>query len=110
MIAWSKYFNFNAEDVEHIEATDLTTGDYRFKLSVHFKSGNQISVNYLDAKSRDSARVSLVGQIDRARREDVEKLLNQLTLLNYSNERIERRQLRIWRQLKALLGISMEEE
>ena len=84
MIAWSKYFHFNAEDVEYIEAIDST--------------------------SRDTARNELVRLVDRVRHEDTEKILNQLTLLNYSNERIERRQLRIWRQLKALLGISMEDE
>lgn len=68
------------------------------------------SVSYQDSKSRDTARNELVRLVDRVRREDTEKILNQLTLLNYSNERIERRQLRIWRQLKALLGLSMEGE
>ena len=105
MIAWSKYFHFNAEDVEYIEATE-----YPYRLTVHLKSGNAPSVSYQDSKSRDTARNELVRLVDRVRREDTEKILNQLTLLNYSNERIERRQLRIWRQLKALLGISMEDE
>lgn len=82
MIAWSKYFHFNAEDVEYIEAIDSTSGEYPYRLTVHLKSGNAPSVSYQDSKSRDTAR----------------------------NERIERRQLRIWRQLKALLGISMENE
>lgn len=110
MIAWSKFYNFNAEDVEYIEAIDSTSGDYPYRLTVHLKSGNAISVSYKDSKSRDFARNELVKLVDRAKSEDIEKILSQLTILNYSNERIERRQLRIWRQLKALLGISMEDE
>lgn len=110
MIAWSKYFHFNAEDVEYIEAIDSTSGEYPYRLTVHLKSGNAPSVSYKDSKSRDTARNELVRLVDRVRHEDTEKILNQLTLLKYSNERIERRQLRIWRQLKALLGISMEDE
>lgn len=32
MIAWSKYFHFNAEDVEYIEAIDSTSGEYPYRL------------------------------------------------------------------------------
>lgn len=110
MIAWGKYFHFNAEDVEYIEAIGSTSGEYPYRLTVHLKRGNAPSVYYKDSKSRDTARNELVRLVDRVRHEDTEKILNQLTLLKYSNERIERRQIRIWRQLKALLGLSMEDE
>lgn len=110
MIAWSKYYNFAAEDVSYLESGTDTGSDYPYRLTVHFKNGKAISVSYQDAKSRDSARADMVRQIERVRREDTEFIMNQLTLLNYAYERIEKRQLRIWRQLKALLGISMEDE
>lgn len=109
MIAWGNYFHFNAEDVKYIEAIDSTSGEYPYRLTVHLKSGNAPSVYYKDSKSRDTARNELVRLVDRVRHEDTEKILNQLTLLNYSNERIERRQLRIWRHLRDLLNLKIEE-
>ncbi len=104
MIALSKFFNINAEDVEYIEATNSTSGDHPYHLTVHLKSANVLSVSYRDSKSRDSARNELVRLVDQARREDedIEKILSTV-------KRIDRRQLRIWRQIKSLLGISMEE-
>lgn len=110
MIAWSKYFHFNAEDVEYIEAIDSTSGEYPYRLTVHLKSGNAPSVSYQDSKSRDTARNEMVRLIDQVRHEDTEKILNQLTLLNYSIRTIDRRQLRIWRQLKVLLGVTVDEK
>lgn len=110
MISFSKYYHFTAEDVEFIEAVDNTVGDYPYKLIVHFKSGKSCSVNYNDSKSRDTVRNNMVRQIECEKRTDTEKTLNMLALLNYAVERIDKRQLRIWRQLKALLGVPVEEE
>lgn len=110
MIAWDKYFYFNAEDVEYIETIDSTSGDHPYRLTVHLKSGNAPSVSYRDSKSRDSERNNLVRLVNRARREDTDRILNQLTLLEDTVKRIDRRQLKIWRQLKALLDLSVEEE
>lgn len=110
MIAFSKYFNFNAEDVEYIEASNYTYDDHPYHLKVKLKSGNDLIVYYTDSKSRDAERNKLIRLIDQAWHEDPEKILNQLSLLNHSNKRIEKRQRRIWRILKSLLNISTKED
>ena len=110
MIAFGNYYRFSANDVEYIEASDLTSGDYRHQLRVHFKSGNSCCVGYANAKDRDSDRDRMVREIEREIRYDAERVLNALSLIQYTAERIDKRQLKIWRQLKALLGVQTEED
>lgn len=110
MIAFSRYYNFSAEEVECIEATDSDSNkDYPYRLTVHTKSGQAFSVNYKDSKSRDTDKAELVRQIDFQKRQESEKVLPMLYSIKYTVERIDRRELRIWRQLRDLLGIRVEE-
>ena len=109
MIAFSKYYYFSSEDVEYIECANNSAGDYPYRLTIHFKSGTSCSVNYADPKSRETARNNMVREIEYERRADVEKTHNMLTILKNTVERIDRRQLRIWKQLRDLLGLKIEE-
>ena len=108
MIAFSNFYNFPAEEVEYLQVSENTTGDYRFVLTVCLKSGNKCTVSYGDSRSRDAAKCDLLRQIEKEKQADAEKIISTLTLLRYTIERIDKRQLRIWRQLKALLGVKTE--
>ena len=104
MIVWSDYYRFSAEEVEAIAISESRIGSHPFMLTVYFKSGNKLSISYADMKSRKEAMLDLSRQIDIEKRQDTEKIHNSLYILNDSINRIDKRQLRIWKQLKALLG------
>ena len=53
--------------------------------------------------------IDLTWQIDREKRQDIDKIHTALYLLQDSINRIDKRQLRIWKQLKELLGVRVEE-
>lgn len=110
MIAFSQYYNFSAEDVECIEVTTVESADFPYRLVVHLKSGKQLSVSYKDSKSRDNAKLEMVRQVERQRRSDLEQIFSLFHSLRYTVERIDKRELRIWRQLRDLLGIRVEED
>lgn len=109
MVTWSEYYRFSAENVEALAVTDNTSGTHPYVLTVHFKSGNKLAVSYTDKSSRKVAMLDLSRQIDSEKRRDAEKIQNALFLLQGSANRIEKRQLRIWKQLKELLGVQPEE-
>lgn len=55
--------------------------------------------------------IDLSRQIDSEKRRDAEKIHNALLyILRDSVNRIDKRQLRIWRQLRDLLGLNVEDE
>ena len=110
MISFDSYYRFSAGDVEYIEAVNATPGDHPYRLTVHFKSGKSVSVGYANKKARDSDRDRMVREIERETRHDAERVLNTLFLIKHTAERIDKRQLKIWRQLKALLGVQTEED
>ena len=103
MIALSTYYNFSAENVEYIESTNSDNNeDYPYRLVVHFKSGRHCSVNYKDSKSRDIAKAEMIRQVEYEKRQESEKVISMLYTIKYAVERIDRRGLRIWRQLRDL--------
>lgn len=112
MIALDKYYNISVEDIEYIEIKDNTNTPvgHPYELTVYLKSGRSCSVYYSDSKSRDREKYNMINRLDYERRERIEKISTMLTILKKTVETIDRRQLRIWRQLKALLNVSIEEE
>ena len=109
MIVWGDYYRFSAEEVEAIGTTDSGIGSHPYRLTVHFKSGKNIAINYADMKSRKDAMLDLSRQIDREKKQDIEKIHTALYVLQGSINRIDKRQIRIWQQLKHLLGLQVEE-
>ena len=109
MVVWSDYYRFSAEDVEALGVEDKTSGTHPYTLTVYLKSGKSFSVSYMDKQSRRSAMLDLSCQIDSEKRRNAEKIHNALYILRDSVNRIDKRQLRIWQQLKALLGVKVEE-
>lgn len=110
MVAWSEHYRFPAESVEAIGTSDGTSGTHPYMLTVYLNSGRTLSVSYTDKQSRKAAMLDLSRQIDSEKRRDAEKIHNSLYILRDAVNRIDKRQLRIWRQLKALLGVKVEDE
>lgn len=110
MVVWSEHYRFPAESVEAIGTSDGTSSTHPFMLTVYLKSGKTLSVSYTDKQSRKAAMLDLSRQIDSEKRRDTEKIHNSLYILKDSVNRIDKRQLRIWRQLKSLLGVKVEDE
>lgn len=110
MVVWSEYYRFPADRVEAIWTSDGSTGSHPYTLTVYLNSGKTLSICYTDKQSRKAAMLDLSRQIDREKRSDTEKIHNLLYILRDSVSRIDKRQLRIWRQLKALLDVKVEDE
>lgn len=109
MVTWSDYYRFSEDSVEAIGTADNTGGTHPYVLTVYLKSGNKMSVSYADKQSRRAAMLDLSRQIDSAKRKDAEGVRCTLYQLQGSINRIDKRQLRIWKQLKVLLGVNVEE-
>lgn len=97
-----------ASDISYVTVGTGGTMDYPYNLTVHLKSGNKVGVNYRDEVSRNRDRAKLVNQIDSELRRDSEQIQYQLNLIRDTARRIDKRQLRIWQQLKALLNLKGE--
>ena len=110
MINFDNYYRIAEEEIELIEAMNQQSIDYPYVLTVQLKSGKRCSISYKDSKSRDSVRDNIVKQVETEKRAVyAEKIVNRLNIIDHAINRIEKRQLRIWRQLKALLGVSDDE-
>lgn len=107
MVEIGKLYSFSAREIECIEAQN-TNG--QFRLTVHMKSGKSYSANYASEAARDAAQAGIIRQFDRDISEVDQKILNRLYLIQSTVERTDKRQLRIWRQLKALIGIKPEDD
>lgn len=110
MVQWGEFYRFSAEEVESIGVSETENRTHPYMLTVYFKSGHKLSVSYEAEKHRKAAMIYLARQIDSEKRRDAEKIHIALSLLQGGVNRMEKRQLRIWRQLKELLGIKTEEE
>lgn len=108
MVVWSEYYRFSAKEAEAIGTSEKTGSSHPYALTVYLKSGNRFSVSYTDESSRRAAMVDLCRQIDAENRRDAEKIHNALFLLRDSVNRIDKRQLRIWRLLRDLLDLKEE--
>ena len=110
MVTWNDYYHFAEDSVEAIGTGDNTGGTHPYVLTVYLKSGNKMSVSYADKQSRRAAMIDLSRQINSEKRKDYEGVRCALYQLQGSINRIEKRQLRIWKQLKSLLGVNVEVE
>lgn len=107
MVEIGRVYSLSAREIECIEALN-TNG--RFRLTVHTKSGKSYSVDYSTEAARNSAQAVAVRQYERDVTEMEQKILNRLYLIQGTVERTDKRQLRIWRQLKVLVGIKPEDD
>lgn len=110
MVDFAGYYSFPADQVECVEASTREDKTYPFVLTVSLKSGRRLSVNYAKREERDRVRLTLIDRISHELRSDYERLYNKLYLIDDAVKRIDKRQLRIWRQLNALLRLDKEDE
>lgn len=110
MVTWSDYYRFNAQEVEAIGTSEKVSNTHPYALTVFLKSGNKFSVSYADEAARRCAMVDLARQIEREMSKTENEIRNRLYLILDSVNRIDKRQLRIWRQLRDLLDIKAEDE
>lgn len=109
MVEFDSYYQFAADQVECV-STETGSDSHPYTLAVYLKSGRRLAVNYKTQKDRDNAKRIMVNRIEHELRHDTEQIFNRLYLLDDAVKRIDKRQLRIWRQLKALLSLTAEEE
>lgn len=109
MIDFEGYYLVNAEQIEYISVSgEGDTGWYN--LNVHLLAGRVLTVRYRTKMARDDGQQKLNRQIEAERRWDAENIQNRLYLIEQAVKGVDKRQLKIWRQLKALLGIEADKK
>lgn len=109
MVTLNKYYHFSANEIEYVEVSTVP-GDFPYRITVHLKSGAQVSVDYKAESNRDSDRYNLIQQIECEQKKDFERLWSEIYLLKGDVKTLNHRQLRIWRQLRDILKVKVEED
>jgi len=102
MVNFSQYYSFPAERVDHVRVLDMKEGDFPYVLRVVTKSGRELDVSYKVREVRDNAKAGLCAQIGRELSGGEADLLYKLSLILNTVERLDKRQLKIWQQLKKI--------
>ena len=113
VIEFSSYYFIQEEDVEAILKTEEPGKGDPYVLTIRARSGREYSVSYQSKGSRDSVARQFALQVERSvhdRDRNMEAINNLLYLMDDRLRRVDNRGLRIWRQLKALLGVEVEEK
>ena len=108
MVNFEGYYSFPADQVESVEVYTLSTDEMPYKLKIALKSGRYLTVAYKNKAKRDGAKQILCNRIDQELRQDNIQILGKLLSIDAKTDRMEKRQLKIWRQLKQLLHIKGE--
>lgn len=109
MISLGKYYHFMAKDVEYVEALKVNSVPYPYHLTVYFRSGHKLSISYMKEEDCKADRARIIRQIEMEQRREKDEVMSSLSILRMTVNRIDSRQLRIWRQLGKLLKIQVEE-
>ena len=107
MINLGGYYSVDAEKVDYV-AIKNGGSNAPYGLFLVLSSGQEIGVWYQAEDARQRARETLVRQleIEKGRKAQLE---NRLILIWNGIDRLEKRQLRIYRQLRKLLGTEVPE-
>lgn len=109
MISLGKYYHFMGKDVEYVEALKTNSVPYSYRLTVHFRSGHEVSIAYMKEEDCKAEHTRVIRQIEMEQRREKDEVMSSLSILRMSANRIDSRQLRIWRQLEKLLKVQVEE-
>lgn len=111
MIDFGNFYHFAPEQVECLEVENAWgQTKEKYALWVHMKSGKKFGISYTTQQARDEAHRSLAHRINAALRQDADRFHTRLYLVEDTVKRIDKRQLKIWRQLKALLQLTANED
>lgn len=113
MIEFDRFYFIPEEDVEAIimEVSEVKTHPY--KLIIRVKSGRDYVVNYKEKEIRDLDAKQFAKQVElssHGKERTLEAIFNRLYLMDDRLRRVDKRGLRIWQQLKALLKVEVEVE
>lgn len=109
MISLGKYYHFMAKDVEYVEALKTNSVPYSYHLTVYFRRGHKISIAYMKEEDCKAERARIIRKIEMEQRREKDEVMSSLSILHMTINRIDSRQLRIWRQLGKLLKAQVEE-
>ena len=109
MIEFDEYYAIAVDEVALIGTSETAGVTHPYTLSVTLKNGKTVSVNFASKQARDTERRRMLIQISHEKRQNNEQLYNKLLLLEYAVNRIDKRQLRIWRILSKLLPVKEED-
>lgn len=109
MISLGKYYHFMAKDVEYVEALKVNSVPYSYQLTVYFRSGHKLSIAYMKEEDCQAERTRVIRQIEMEQRREKDEVMSSLSILRMTVNRIDSRQLRIWRQLEKLLKVQVKE-
>ena len=107
MIDFEGYYLVSAEQIEYINTDE---GADWYNLNVHLLAGRVLTVRYRTKMARDEGRKKLHRQIESERRQDAENIQNRLYLIEQAVKGVDKRQYKIWRQLKILLKLGQDDE
>lgn len=113
MVEFGGRYYIDPAQVEYISTADpqgaIIEDSHPYDLTVHLLSGKTLSLCYSTKAMRDAERKKLVSDTQNTQSDNSETVLYKLRLLQADVSRIDKRQIRIWQQLKKLLGIQDEE-
>lgn len=113
MIKFDNYYYISEDDVVAIEKGKDGSNTHPFTLSVRTRDGKLYSVNYAYEIDRNRVADDMARQVEREtigrRASTLADIYNKLYLIDDCVRRVDKRGLRIWRQLKDLLGVKVEE-
>ena len=104
MIDFEGIYSVDAERVEFISMRS-GTGEAPYGLFLTMRSGKELGLWYRTEFSRKQGKERIVREIECDRRREELDIQERLTEIMRVVERTEKRQLRIWRQLKELLSV-----
>lgn len=109
MIEFGGQYLVNEERIEYIGTRDGTE-EYPFCLYIRLKSGQELGVLYRTELLRKQASALLARAIEDEHRDYAERIICRLGVIERKIGTLDKRQMRIWRQLKTLMGVNTEEK
>lgn len=112
LIPIGRYYYVIASEVVCIERESLPaqSDPYPYMLTVCLSNGKNLSIKYKIEKERDAEVEKIARLINFALNRNEEKILCEMVNLKGAIKTIDKRQLKIWSQLKRLLNIEGEQK
>lgn len=109
MIDFEGRYLVAAEQIESVSARDGNAANaFPYGLFVCLTSGKELGVWYRTEAARKAGLAKLARQIEGERRQNDNAVLGRLYQIEAAINRVDKRTLRIWRQLKGLLHLESE--
>ena len=100
MIEFEGYYSVSVEQVAYVSMRN-GTGKTPYGLFLNLENGKELGVWYQTEISRKQAKERIVREVESEKRQDAERILNRLNLIEQAVKGLDKRQYKIWRQLGA---------